>query len=70
MLAPAKTPKPVVAFLSNAVIKALAAPDGGERFAADGSEPVGRTPEDFSAYIKSEIAKWAKVVRETGVRAE
>lgn len=70
ILAPAKTPKPVVAFLSTAVVKALAAPNVGERFAADGSEPVGRTPENFSAYIKSEIAKWAKVVKETGVRAE
>ena len=70
ILMPAKTPKPVVAFLSNAVIKALAAPEVGERFAVDGSEPVGRTPDDFSAYIKSEIAKWAKVVKETGVRAE
>ena len=37
---------------------------------ADGSEPVGRTPADFSAYIKSEIAKWAKVVKETGIKAE
>ena len=70
ILAPAGTPKPTVAFLSNAVIKALASPDIGERFAADGSEPVGRTPEDFSAHIKSEITKWARVVKETGVRAE
>ena len=70
VLAPAKTPPPVIAFLSSEVNKALKSPDVGDRFAADGSEPVGRTPADFSAYIKSEIAKWAKVVKETGVRAE
>ena len=70
VLAPARTPPPVVALLSSEIIKALKAPDVGERFAADGSEPVGRTPENFAAYIKSEIAKWAKVVKETGVKAE
>ena len=70
VLAPARTPPPVVVFLSNEINKALKAPEVGERFAADGSEPVGRTPEYFAAHIKSEIAKWAKVVKETGVRAE
>ena len=70
VLAPAKTPPPVVAFLSSEIIKALKAPEVGDRFASDGSEPVGRTPENFAAYIKSEIAKWAKVIKETGVKAE
>ena len=70
VLAPAKTPQPVVALLSSEINKALKSPDVGERFASDGSEPVGRTPENFAAYIKSEIAKWAKIVKETGVRAE
>ncbi len=70
VLAPARTPQPVVALLSSEIIKALKAPDVGERFAVDGSEPIGRTPENFAAYIKSEIAKWAKVVRETGIKAE
>jgi len=70
MLAPTGTPKPVVDRLNAAVVKALQAPEVGERFAADGSEPVSRTPADFSAYIKSEIARWAKVVKETGIKAE
>jgi tripartite-type tricarboxylate transporter receptor subunit TctC len=48
----------------------LKAPEVGERFAADGSEPVGRTPDNFAAYIKSEIARWAKVVKEIGIKAE
>ena len=70
MLAPAKTPPATVKLLSDAVIKALKAPEVGERFAADGSEPVGRTPENFAAYIKSEIARWAKVVKEIGIKAD
>jgi tripartite-type tricarboxylate transporter receptor subunit TctC len=70
ILMPAGTPKPVVAFLSKAVNQALASPDVGERFAIDGSEPTGRTPEDFAAYIKSEITKWAKVVQQAGIKGE
>ena len=70
VLAPARTPPSVVAFLSGQIDKALKAPEVGERFAAEGSESISRTPENFSAYIKSELAKWAKVVKETGMRAE
>jgi len=70
VMAPAGTPPPVIARLSVEINKVLKSPEVGDRFAIDGSEPVGRTPDNFSAYIKSEIAKWAKVVRETGVRAE
>ena len=70
VLAPARTPPAIVAFLSSEIVKVLKTPEVGERFATDGSEPVGRTPENFAVYIKSEIAKWAKVVKETGVRAE
>jgi tripartite-type tricarboxylate transporter receptor subunit TctC len=70
VLAPAGTPPAIVALLSREIVNALKAPEVGERFAADGSEPLGRTPENFTAYIKSEIGKWAKVVKETGVKAE
>ncbi|MDB5810627.1 MAG: hypothetical protein JWN94_2749 [Betaproteobacteria bacterium] len=70
MLAPVGTPAAIVNLLSASVVKALKAPEVGERFAADGSEPVGRTPQSFSTYIKSEMTRWAKVVKETGVRAE
>jgi tripartite-type tricarboxylate transporter receptor subunit TctC len=70
VLAPAKTPPATVKLLSDSIVKALKAPEVGERFAADGSEPVGRTPDNFAAYIKSEIARWAKVVKEIGIKAE
>ena len=70
VLAPAKTPPVTVKLLSDSIVKALKAPEVGERFAADGSEPVGRTPDNFAVYIKSEIARWAKVVKEIGIKAE
>jgi tripartite-type tricarboxylate transporter receptor subunit TctC len=41
-----------------------------ERLSGQGAEPVGSTPEEFAAYIKSESVKWAKVVRESGAKAE
>ena len=70
VLAPAKTPPATVKLLSDSIVKALKAPEVGERFAADGSEPVGRTPENFTTYIKSEIARWAKVVKESGAKVD
>ena len=41
-----------------------------QRLAADGAEPVGSSPEEFAAFIKSEIDKWARVARAAGIRAE
>jgi len=70
VLAPAKTPRAVVERLHGEIVKMLAAPDTRERLTAQGFEPVGSTPEEFAAYIKSEIAKWAKVIREAGVKVE
>lgn len=40
------------------------------RIIADGNEPVGNTPEQFAAFIRSEIVKWAKIVRESGAKAD
>ena len=45
-------------------MKSLAAPDLRERLARDGADPVGSTPEEFGAYIKSELAQWRKVVQQ------
>ncbi len=70
MLAPAALPKPVLASLNRAVLEALKAPDVGPRFAADGSEPVGSTPEAFAAHIKREIAKYAKVTKDAGMKID
>ena len=70
MLAPAAIPKPVLATLNHAVLEALKAPDVGPRFALDGSEPVGSTAEAFAAHIKREIAKYAKVTKDAGMKID
>ncbi|MGE5523257.1 MAG: Bug family tripartite tricarboxylate transporter substrate binding protein [Rhodospirillaceae bacterium] len=70
VVAPAKTPKPIVTKLNQEIVRALKMPDVGDKMAADGSEPVGSTPEQFGAHIKSEVAKWRDLIQKTGIRAE
>ena len=60
----AKVPRPIVNKLSEAMGRALKEPDAAQRLAADGSVPVGSSPDQFSAHIKSEIAKWQKLVKD------
>ena len=60
----ARVPLPIVRKLSAAIAEALRFPEVVKRLAADGSTPVGSTPEQFSAHIKSEIAKWRKLAKE------
>jgi tripartite-type tricarboxylate transporter receptor subunit TctC len=69
-LVPAKTPQDIVARLSTEMRAILQAPDTRERLLKQGMEPVGNTPEEFDAYIKSEIAKWSKVVKQAGIKAD
>ena len=64
---PAGTPKEVPAKLNAALVKALANPEVRERFAAQGADVVGGTPEQLAAALKDDIAKWAKVVKAAGV---
>lgn len=68
--APAKTPRPIVMTLNKEIRAAMATPDLTERFIALGLEPVTSSPEEFSAFVKSEIAKWAKVVKASGLRPD
>ncbi len=70
VLAPAGTPRGIVAKLHVEMVRALRLPDVRERLAADGAEPVGSTPEEFAAFIKSEIEKWARVATAAGIRPE
>jgi tripartite-type tricarboxylate transporter receptor subunit TctC len=60
----AKVPRPIVMKLNEAIGEALKSPDVEQRLAADGSTPVGSTPAQFGAHIKSEIAKWRKLAKE------
>jgi tripartite-type tricarboxylate transporter receptor subunit TctC len=68
--APAHTPKPIVTRLNTEFVKALNLPDVKERLSSLGFEIAGSTPEFYGSYIKSEIKKWAKVVKASGARPE
>lgn len=67
LLAPARTPPAIVAKLHREVVRILALPDVRERFAAQAAEPVGSSPEEFRAYIRSEIDRWAVVSKKANV---
>ncbi len=69
-LAPAGTPAAIVGRMSAELAKAVRSPDVLENLAGDGGEPVGSGPEEFSRHLVAEIARWRKVVKETGMRVE
>jgi tripartite-type tricarboxylate transporter receptor subunit TctC len=70
VLVPAATPKVIITKLNSEFARALTAPETRERFAGAGADIVHGTPEEFTAFIKAETTKWARVVRESGMRAE
>ena len=67
---PAKTPTAIVSKLSQEIARVLRLPDVRERLLVQGMEPTSSTPEEFSAYIRSEMTKWARVVKASGAKAE
>jgi tripartite-type tricarboxylate transporter receptor subunit TctC len=70
LLAPAGTPREVVSKLNAEILRALAHPDLKTVLARASIEPVGSTPEELAKFMTSEIAKWAKVVKEANVRVD
>ena len=70
MAVPTGTPREIIMRLHAESVKAIAAPDIRDRMMAEGAEFVGDTPEQFTAFVKSEIAKWAKAVRASGAKPE
>ncbi len=70
VVAPAGTPAAVIARLNREIVAILHLPEVVERLSGQGAEALGSTPEEFASYIKSESVKWAKVVRESGAKAE
>ena len=70
VLAPAGTPEPVVQRLSMEIGRGLNSPDVKSTLLAQGLDVIGSTPEQFAAYINTEMVKWAKVVKATGMKAE
>jgi tripartite-type tricarboxylate transporter receptor subunit TctC len=70
MVAPARTPPAIIRKVHDDIARALATPDVRERMLNQGMDPTTNAPEEFSAYIRSEIAKWAKVVKASGAKPE
>ncbi|MBI3067606.1 MAG: tripartite tricarboxylate transporter substrate binding protein [Betaproteobacteria bacterium] len=70
VFAPAGTPKPIVTRVNAEIVKILAAPDLRQKLTAQGADPATNTPEQFAAYVKSELARWGKVVQATGARVD
>jgi len=70
IVVPAGTPKEIVELLHREIVKAVALPEVKEKLATLGFIPIANTPEEFSARIRSEMAKWGKVVRDAKLRIE
>lgn len=68
--APAGLPRNIVNRLNSEIVDIMRMPEVRDRLIAQGAEPLTCTPEQFAAYIKSEIAKWAKIVRDTGIASQ
>lgn len=70
LLAPPKTPAPVVLKIRDQVAASLSDPDVLKRLAADGATPVGSTPQAFEAFLKNELEKWTQVAKRAKIRSE
>lgn len=70
LVAPGATPRDIVTRLSQALVTGLGSPDLRERLATQGAEPASSSPEAFASLLRDEIARWAKVIRNAGIRAE
>jgi tripartite-type tricarboxylate transporter receptor subunit TctC len=67
---PAKTPDAIVRRLNAEIVRVLKLPDTRQQFLALGVEAVGSTPEELATVIRSEIARWSKVLKDAGIRAD
>ncbi len=70
LLAPGGTPREIIVKLHGEAVSILRAPEARERLANDGAEVVGSTPEEFSAFLRTETVKWAKVAKLAGIQPE
>ncbi|MBY0269468.1 MAG: tripartite tricarboxylate transporter substrate binding protein [Burkholderiales bacterium] len=66
----AGTPRAIIDQLHGAAVKALQFPDVRERLIAEGADPIGNTPEEFSAFMRAETEKWANVVKTAGMKVD
>jgi tripartite-type tricarboxylate transporter receptor subunit TctC len=70
VIGPANLPSPIVARLHEEFTKVLSQPEVRERIVADGSEPIGSTPEEFRQFMLADLAKWAKLVKQSGAKLD
>jgi tripartite-type tricarboxylate transporter receptor subunit TctC len=70
VLAPAGTPRAIVERWHREAVRALKDGEIRDRLVADGADPVGSSPEEFAAYLRSETVKWAKLVKDVGIKPE
>jgi tripartite-type tricarboxylate transporter receptor subunit TctC len=68
--APAKTPRAIIDRLHGEIVRSLKSPDFSQQLIKSGAEPVGITPEQTTKYVQNEIAKWAKVIKAAGIKAQ
>ncbi|MEN3352569.1 MAG: hypothetical protein V7640_727 [Betaproteobacteria bacterium] len=70
LLAPAGTPRPIINKLHHELVKIIHSPESIARFAAVGAFAVGNTPEQFAEANRKDVAKWGKIIRENGIKAD
>jgi tripartite-type tricarboxylate transporter receptor subunit TctC len=70
LFAPAKTPQSILAKVNRDVVAILRSPDAKDALLAQGAETIPTTPAEFGAFVKAEVAKWGKVIKEAGIKAE
>jgi tripartite-type tricarboxylate transporter receptor subunit TctC len=68
LLAPAGTPRPIIDKINRDVVASLNTPEARETLLAQGAEPVPTTPQEFDAFLKAEIRKWGKVIKDAGIK--
>ena len=70
IVAPAKTPAPIVSTLQKQIAGTLKSPEMKSRLAVQGATPIGNTPAEFETFIKAEMAKWERVIKSAGLKVD
>jgi tripartite-type tricarboxylate transporter receptor subunit TctC len=70
IVGPARLPQNVVGTLNGAIVTALRSPEVREQLARQGMDPIGSSPEEFAAHLKREVVKWARVIKDAGIKAD
>jgi tripartite-type tricarboxylate transporter receptor subunit TctC len=70
LIAPARTPKPIIERVAQETRTAMQSPEVTKRLAAEGSDPIGSSPAEFAAHIRAETDQWSRVIRQAGIKGE